>query len=213
MRPGGQPYDLPQGWVERCGEFIAEFPAKVDEYEDLLTENRIWKRRTVGIGVLPPETAIAYGVTGPMLRGSGVDWDLRKALPYEAYGEVEFDVPVFHNCDTYDRYLVRIEEMRQSARIIRQCLDRLPDGPIMAKRPRVLKAAAATEAYHAVEGPKGELGFYIVSDGSARPYRIKVRPPCFPIFSTFSRLMEGHTVSDVIATLGGLNIIAGELDR
>src|SRR5690606_22240686 len=109
MRPGGQPYDLPQGWVDRCGEFVADFPAKVAEYEDLLTENRIWKRRTVGVGVLPPETAIAYGVTGPMLRGSGIAWDLRKALPYEAYGEVEFNVPVFPNGDTYDRYLVRME--------------------------------------------------------------------------------------------------------
>ncbi len=213
MRPGGQPYDLPQGWVERCGEFIAEFPAKVDEYEDLLTENRIWKRRTVGIGVLPPETAIAYGVTGPMLRGSGVDWDLRKALPYEAYGEVEFDVPVFHNCDTSDRYLVRIEEMRQSARIIRQCLDRLPDGPIMAKRPRVLKAAAATEAYHAVEGPKGELGFYIVGDGSTNPYRCHVRPTSFMNLQALPEMSRGALISDLVALIGTVDIVLGEIDR
>jgi len=213
MRPGGQPYDLPQGWVERCGEFIAAFPAKVDEYEDLLTENRIWKRRTVGIGVLPPETAIAYGVTGPMLRGSGVDWDLRKALPYEAYDEVEFDVPVFHNCDTYDRYLVRIEEMRQSARIIRQCLDRLPDGPIMAKRPRVLKAAAATEAYHAVEGPKGELGFYIVGDGSTNPYRCHVRPTSFMNLQALPEMSRGALISDLVALIGTVDIVLGEIDR
>ena len=120
MRPGGQPYDLTVGWTERCAEFIGTFPEKIDEYEGLLTNNRIWKKRTVGIGVLPPEVALDYGVTGPMLRASGIDWDLRKVRPYEAYGEVEFDVPVYYNCDTYDRYLQRIDEMRECVKIIEQ---------------------------------------------------------------------------------------------
>src|SRR5512134_3233382 len=156
MRPGGLPHDLPVGWVDTCRAFVDAFPSKVDEYEGLLTENRIWKKRTIGVGVLAPETAIDYGVTGPMLRGSGVQWDLRKALPYEAYGEVEFEVPIGKNGDTYDRYLVRMEEMRQANRIIAQCLDKLPEGPIMAKRPRVLKAPKDGEVYHGIEGPKGE---------------------------------------------------------
>jgi NADH-quinone oxidoreductase subunit D len=127
--------DFTVGWTDRCREFTETFPSKVDEYEGLLTNNRIWKTRTVGVGILPPEMALDYGISGPMLRGSGIGWDLRKARPYEAYGDVQFDVPVRHNCDTYDRYLVRIEEMRQSARIILQCLDQMPEGPIMAKRP------------------------------------------------------------------------------
>src|SRR5215210_5123472 len=156
MRPGGLPHDLPVGWTDRCRKLMDDFPAKLDEYEELLTNNRIWKKRTVGIGVLPPDVAIDYGITGPMLRGSGIGWDMRKAMPYEAYGEVEFDVPVRHNGDTYDRYLVRMEEMRQSNRIIAQCLDKLPEGPIMAKRQRVLKAGKETEVYHGIEGPKGE---------------------------------------------------------
>ena len=126
--------------------------------------------------MLPPETALAYGVTGPMLRGSGIQWDLRKALPYEAYDQVEFDVPVFHNCDTYDRYLVRMEEMRQSVRILDQCLEKLPDGPIMRKRPRVLKAPKEGEVYHGIEGPKGEIGFYIVGDGKQRDARRRKSP-------------------------------------
>src|SRR5215203_946495 len=158
MRPGGLPHDLPVGWTEKCREFVADFPSKVDEYEGLLTENRIWKKRTVGVGVLDAETAIDYAVSGPLLRGSGIKWDLRKEMPYEAYGEVEFDVPVGKNGDTYDRYLVRMEEMRQANRIIIQCLDKLPEGPVMAKRPRVLKAGKDAEVYHGIEGPKGEIG-------------------------------------------------------
>ena len=155
MRPGGQPYDLPVGWTDRCRELVDLFPAAIDEYEGLLTDNRIWKKRTIGIGVLPPEMALDYGVTGPMLRGSGIQWDLRKAMPYEAYDQVEFDVPVFHNCDTYDRYLLRMEEMRQSVRILDQCLEKLPEGPIMGKRPRVLKAPKEGEVYHGDRGPEG----------------------------------------------------------
>src|SRR5262245_27426468 len=143
MRPGGLPFDLPVGWTDRCGQLMDDFPARLDEYEELLTNNRIWKKRTVGIGVLPPDVATDYGVTGPMLRGSGIRWDVRKALPYDGYDEIEFEVPTGQNGDTYDRYLVRMAEMRQSVRIIRQCLDKLPDGPIMAKRPRVLKIGRA----------------------------------------------------------------------
>jgi NADH-quinone oxidoreductase subunit D len=216
MRPGGQPYDLPQGWIERCREFVGEFPSKVDEYEGLLTENRIWKKRTVGVGVLPPEVAIDYGVTGPMLRGSGVAFDLRRALPYEAYGEVEFDVPTGANGDTYDRYLVRMEEMRQANRIVEQCLDWLaahPEGPLMAKRPRVMKAPKGGEAYHAIEGPKGEIGFYVVGDGTPNPYRCHVRPPSFINLQSLPELVKGHLVADLVAIIGTTDIVLGEVDR
>ncbi len=213
MRPGGQPFDLPVGWAGRCRDFIERFPAKVDEYEGLLTENRIWKKRTVGVGVLAPEVALEYGVTGPMLRGSGIAWDLRKASPYEAYGEVEFDVPVRTNGDTYDRYLVRMEEMRQAARIVGQCLDQLPEGPVMAKRPRVLKAPAGGEVYHAIEGPKGEIGFYLLGDGTPNPYRCRVRPPSLLNLQIVPELARGMLVADLVAIIGTTDIVLGEVDR
>jgi NADH-quinone oxidoreductase subunit D len=213
MRPGGQPYDLPHGWVERCREFVELFPPKVEEYEDLLTHNRIWKKRTVGVGVLSPEVAIDLGVAGPMARGSGVDFDLRRDCPYEAYDEVEFDVPTGENGDTYDRYLVRMEEMRQANRIIAQCLDQLPEGPIMAKRPRVLKAPKDGEAYHGIEGPKGEIGFYIVGDGTPQPWRCHVRPPSFINLQSLPYLAEGHLVADLVALIGTTDIVLGEVDR
>lgn len=213
MRPGGQPYDFPVGWVDRCREFVELFPGKVDEYESLLTENRIWKRRTVGVGVLSPEAALDYGVTGPMLRASGVGMDLRKDVPYEAYDEVEFDIAVRPNGDTYDRYLVRVEEMRQANRIVEQCLDQLPEGPIMAKRPRVLKAPKESEVYFAVEGPKGELGFYLVGDGTTQPWRCHVRPPSFMNLQSLPDLTEGHLISDLVALIGTTDIVLGEVDR
>jgi NADH-quinone oxidoreductase subunit D len=213
MRPGGQPYDLPHGWVERCRAFVEMFPAKVDEYEGLLTENRICKKRTVGVGVLDPATALDYGITGPMLRGSGIAFDLRKALPYEAYGEVEFDIPVGVNGDTYDRYLVRMEEMRQANRILGQCLAKLPEGPLMAKRPRVMKAPPAGEAYHAIEGPKGEIGFYLVGDGTPNPYRCHVRPPSFINLQVVPELARGNLVADLVAIIGTTDIVLGEVDR
>jgi NADH-quinone oxidoreductase subunit D len=213
MRPGGQPYDLPVGWTDRCRELVDLFPAAIDEYEGLLTENRIWKKRTVGVGVLTAEKALAYGVTGPMLRGSGVQWDLRKALPYEAYDEVDFEVPVFHNCDTYDRYLVRMEEMRQSTRILDQCLQQLPEGPIMGKRPRVLKAPKDSEVYHGIEGPKGEIGFYIVGDGKQQPYRCRVRPPSFYNLQVLPDMIEGLLLADLVAVIGTTDIVLGEIDR
>ncbi|HEV8582625.1 MAG TPA: NADH-quinone oxidoreductase subunit D [Thermoanaerobaculia bacterium] len=213
MRPGGMPHDLPVGWVEKCRAFVAAFPSKVDEYEGLLTENRIWKKRTIGVGVLDPETAIDYGVTGPMLRGSGVKWDLRKAMPYEAYAEVEFEVPIGKNGDTYDRYLVRMEEMRQANRIVDQCLDKLPEGPIMAKRPRVMKAGKDAEAYHGIEGPKGEIGFYIVGDGTPNPYRCHVRPPSFINLQSLPELTKGQLIADLVALIGTTDIVLGEVDR
>ncbi len=213
MRPGGQPFDLPVGWAERCREFIDGFPAMVEEYEGLLTENRIWKKRTVGVGVLDPELALHFGVTGPMLRASGVAWDLRKALPYEAYGEVDFDIPTRENGDTYDRYLVRMEEMRQSARIVRQCLEKLPEGPIMAKRPRVLKAPKESEAYFSIEGPKGEIGFYLVGDGTPNPYRCHVRAPSFINLQVLPELTRGQLLADLVALIGTTDIVLGEVDR
>ena len=213
MRPGGQPYDLPVGWTDRCAEFAATFPSQVDEYEGLLTNNRIWKKRTVGIGVLPPEVAIDYGISGPMLRGSGVNWDLRKARPYAAYDEVEFDVPLGVNCDTYDRYLVRIAEMRQSARILEQCLENLPSGAIMCKKPRVLKAPKESEVYFSIEGPKGEIGFYIVGDGTPNPWRCHVRAPSFITLQALPELVKGCLLADLVAIIGTTDIVLGEVDR
>ena len=213
MRPGGQPFDFPVGGTDKCAKFIDEFPARIEEYEGLLTNNRIWKKRTVDVGVLDPDVAMDYGVTGPMLRGSGIDWDLRKARPYEAYSEVEFDVPVFHNCDTYDRYLVRMEEMRQSVRILHQCLDKLPDGPIMAKKPRVLKGPKEVDVYHSIEGPKGEIGFYIVGDGTPNPYRCRVRPPSFYNLQVLPEMVKGALVADLMAVIGTTDIVLGEVDR
>lgn len=215
MRPGGLPFDLPAGWAEACRKLCDDFPAKIDEYEGLLTDNRIWKRRTVGVGVLSPEAALDWGVTGPMLRASGVDFDLRKARPYEAYGEVEFAVPTARNGDTYDRYLVRMAEMRESTKIVVQCLDRLPateGGPIMAKRPRVLKGPKG-EVYHGIEGPKGEIGFYIVGDGTPNPYRCHVRPPSFMNLQSLPDLANGHLVADLVALIGSTDIVLGEVDR
>jgi NADH-quinone oxidoreductase subunit D len=213
MRPGGLPHDLPVGWTDRCRTLMEDFPPRFDEYEELLTNNRIWKKRTVGIGVLPADVAIDYGVTGPMLRGSGVQWDLRKVMPYDAYAEVEFEVPTGQNGDTYDRYIVRMAEMRQSVRIVLQCLDKLPDGPVMAKRPRVLKAPKEAEVYHGIEGPKGEIGFYIVGDGTPNPYRCHVRPPSFINLQSLPELCKGGLIADLVALIGTTDIVLGEVDR
>lgn len=213
MRPGGQPYDLPVGWTDRCAEFVGTFNEKIDEYEGLLTNNRIWKKRTVGVGVLPPEVALDYGVTGPMLRASGIDWDLRKARPYEAYGEVDFDVPIYYNCDTYDRYLQRMDEMRECVKILEQCLDKLPEGPIMAKKLRVLKAPKECEAYHSIEGPKGEIGFYIVGNGKPNPFRCRVRAPSLMNLQVIPELAKGQLLADLVAIIGTADIVLGEIDR
>ena len=212
MRVGGQPFDFPDGWGERCRSFVDELPAKIADWERLLTNNRIWKLRTIGIGVISAADAIEWGLTGPPLRGSGVRWDIRKVFPYDRYDEVEFDIPIGAAGDTYDRYLVRMEEMRQSVRIVQQCLERLPDGPVMAKVPKVIKPPKG-EVYFSVEGPKGELGFYAVSDGSTNPYRLHVRPACFINLQALPELVRGHLVADMIAVIGTLDIVLGEIDR
>jgi len=220
-------------------DFTERFPNCVDEYETLLTDNRIWKQRTVNIGVVAPERALALGFSGPMLRGSGVEWDLRKKQPYEVYDRVEFDVPVGVNGDCYDRYLVRLEEMRQSNRIIRQCIDwlRANPGPVITDNHKVAPptrlemksnmeelihhfklftegfCAPAGETYAAVEHPKGEFGIYLVSDGANKPYRMKIRSAGFSHLSSLSEMAKGHMLADVVAIIGTLDIVFGEIDR
>ena len=220
-------------------DFTNRFPKYVDEYETLLTDNRIWKQRTVGIGVVTPERAKALGFTGPMLRGSGVEWDLRKKQPYEVYDRVDFDIPVGVNGDCYDRYLVRIEEMRQSNGIIKQCIDWLRNnpGPVMiddhkiAPPPRVDMKQNMEELIHhfklftegmhippgecyaAVEAPKGEFGIYLISDGGNKPYRLKIRAPGFPHLAALDEMVRGHMIADVVAIIGTQDIVFGEIDR
>jgi len=220
-------------------DFTERFPKCVDDYETLLTENRIWKQRTVGIGVVSPERAKALGFTGPMLRGSGVEWDLRKKQPYEVYDRMEFDIPVGVNGDCYDRYLVRIEEMRQSNRIIKQCVDwlRKNPGPVMTDSYKVAPPSRVGmktnmedlihhfklftegmhvpegEAYAAIEHPKGEFGIYLVSDGANKPYRMKIRSPNFTHLSAMDELARGHMIADVVAIIGTMEIVFGEIDR
>ena len=215
MRIGGLPVDLTPGWVEKTQAFFETLEAKIDEYEDLLTENRIWKERTVGIGVLAADRCVAWGVTGPVLRAAGVAWDVRRALPYECYPELEFDIPVGKNADTYDRYLVRVAELRQSRRIALQCCDWLaknPEGEIRGKVPRVIKPAAGM-AYASVEAPKGELGFFLVSSGANKPYRLHVRAPSFVNLQSLPEMIRGHLVSDLVAVIGTYDIVLGEVDR
>lgn len=213
MRVGGLPVDLPPGWEKKVREFCALLETKLPEYEDLLTHNRIWLARTKQVGVITGPDAIAIGLSGPPLRASGVPRDVRKDEPYAAYDEFEFDIPLGGAGDTYDRYLVRLEEFRQSVRIIRQAVDGLPEGPIMGKVPRVIKPPAG-ETYHAIEAPKGELGFFIVSDGkTSSPYRFRVRPPSFCNLQALRQLIRGHLVADVVALIGTIDIVLGEVDR
>ena len=263
-RPGGVARDLPDAmpkyrespWrkgaeLKRVNEwregsmldfldaFTDDFPRRVDEYETLLTDNRIWKQRTVGIGVVPVEKALAWGMTGPMLRGSGLAWDLRKKQPYAAYDKVDFDIPVGVQGDCYDRYLVRIEEMRQSNRIIKQCVKwlRANPGPVMVRNFKVAPphraemkddmealihhfklftegySVPAGEAYAAVEAPKGEFGAYIVSDGANKPFRLKLRAPGFAHLSSMDAIVRGHMLPDVVAMIGTYDIVFGEIDR
>ena len=213
MRIGGLPLDLPPGWDRRVREFCALLLPKVDEYEQLLTHNRIWRERTRNVGIISAADAIAIGLSGPPLRGSGVPRDIRKHEPYAAYSEFEFDVPLGMTGDTYDRYLIRIEEFRQSVRILNQALDGLPEGPIMAKVPRLIKPPAG-ETYHAIESPKGELGYFIAADGKSNaPYRFRVRPPSFCNLQALPQLVKGHLVADVVALIGSIDIVLGEVDR
>ncbi|MDA8098460.1 MAG: NADH dehydrogenase (quinone) subunit D [Nitrospiraceae bacterium] len=237
VRIGGVRNDLPRDFFDKCREFTELFPKRLEDYDTLIKQNRIWLKRTKGIGVFTAEEAVNYGLTGGTLRGSGVNYDLRKVEPYAAYDKVEFDVPLGSEGDVYDRYLVRIEEMRQSNRIIRQCLDMMQPGPITTDDPRyaipekvqvmqnmqnlahqfVLMSKWVPmpkgEVYVATEAPKGELGFYIVSDGSGRPYRIKIRAPSYVHIGALPKMVTGHMVADVIACIGTIDIVLGECDR
>jgi len=219
--------------------FMERFPSRVDDYETLLTDNRIWKQRTVGIGVVSPERAVQLGFSGPMLRGSGVEWDLRKKQPYEVYERMDFDIPVGVNGDCYDRYLVRIEEMRQSTRIVKQCVDwlRANPGPVMLDDHKITPPSredmkedmealihhfklftegyctAPGEVYAAIEHPKGEFGCYLISDGANKPYRVKIRAPGFAHLAAMNEIAQGHMLADVVAIIGTLDIVFGEIDR
>jgi NADH-quinone oxidoreductase subunit D len=212
MRIGGVAEDLPSGFVEDCKAFIKDFRPKLDEYDTLLTYNPIFEDRTRGIGVLPAEMALNYGVTGPILRASGVPYDLRKDEPYSVYGRFGFDVPVGGNGDCWDRYFVRMREMRESCRIIEQALDGLPPGPHRAKTPKTLKPRKG-EIYVEVENPRGQLGYYLVSDGGTSPYRLHIRGPSFVNLQVLPRLLKGLKIGDVIAILGSVDIVLGEVDR
>ncbi|MFI5182187.1 MAG: NADH-quinone oxidoreductase subunit D [Thermoanaerobaculia bacterium] len=215
MRIGGLLEDLPPGWIERVRAFAEVFDRNVDEYEDLLTENRIWMQRTIGIGILTAEQCVEWGVTGPPLRGAGMKWDIRRAIPYECYADLDFEIPTYPNADTYDRYLVRVAELRQSRRIVLQCCDWLaknPTGEIRGKVPRVIKPVVG-DVYAAVEAPKGELGFYLVSNGSNKPYRLRVRPPSFINLQALPEMAKGHLVADLVAIIGTIDIVLGEVDR
>ena len=220
-------------------DFTSRFPGHVDEYETLLTDNRIWKQRTVGIGVVSPERALSLGLTGPMLRGSGFAWDLRKKQPYEVYDRLDFDIPVGANGDSYDRYLVRIEELRQSNRIIKQCIDwlRKNPGPVIAQDTKIAPPSRegmkqdmealihhfklftegfhvpAGEAYAEVEHPKGEFGIYMISDGANKPYRLKIRAPGFAHLAALDEMTRGHMIADLVAIIGTQDIVFGEIDR
>jgi NADH-quinone oxidoreductase subunit D len=211
-RVGGMPNDAYDDFASDVRRFVNNFPKRIDEYETVLSENRIWLGRTVGIGVISGEEAIAIGLSGPALRGSGVAWDIRKSRPYAAYADMDFEIPLGENGDTYDRYLVRMEEMRQSRRIIQQVIDKMPDGPVNAKVPKLIKPPVG-DYYHSIEGPKGEIGCYLVSDGTQQPWRVRVRPPCFINLQSLRQLCIGHLVADVVAIIGTLDIVLGEIDR
>lgn len=212
FRIGGLQYEIYDQFEQQCRSFCDRFLPKVDEFEELLTSNRIWVDRLTDVGILNAEDCKRYGVTGPVLRAAGVKWDLRRAQPYSGYDQYEFDVPTQDTGDTYARYTVRMEEMRQSVRIIRQAVDRIPDGPIMAKVPKVMKPPAG-EAYVSIESPKGELGYYVVSDGSLNPYRVRVRPPSFVNLQALDKMVKGALVADVVAIIGTIDIVLGEVDR
>ena len=212
FRIGGLQYDLHETFDAETRAFLEMFQHRLDEYEALLTKNPIWVERLRGVGILTAEDCKSFSVSGPIIRASGVDWDLRKAQPYSGYERFDFDIPVLHGADSYDRYLVRIEEMRQSVRIIRQALDKIPGGAIMAKVPKVLKPPPG-EVYVSTEAPKGELGYYIVSDGSLHPYRLRVRPPSFMNLASLEKMAIGAMVADVVAIIGTIDIVLGEVDR
>jgi NADH-quinone oxidoreductase subunit D len=237
FRPGGVHQDTPQALLDDIAAFCETFPKFIDDTDNILTENRIFRQRTVDIGRVSTEDAMAWGFTGPMLRASMVPWDLRKAQPYDAYADMDFDIPVGKTGDCFDRYLVRLEEMRQSVRIVKQCLAKMPSGPVMVddnkisppRRGEMKRSMEAlihhfklyTEGYHvpagevyvATEAPKGEFGVYLVSDGSNKPYRCKIRAPGFAHLEALDFMSRGHMLADVVAIIGSLDIVFGEIDR
>jgi NADH-quinone oxidoreductase subunit D len=237
FRVGGVHQDMPAGLPEDILAWADKFPAVLDDVENLLTDNRIFKQRTVDIGIVSAEDALDWGFTGPMLRGSGVPWDLRRAQPYDVYERMEFDIPVGKNGDSYDRYLVRMEEMRQSLAIIRQCLAELPSGPVLTNDRKFVPPSRGdmkrsmealihhfklyTEGYHvpagetytAVEAPKGEFGVYLIADGTNSPYRCKIRAPGFAHLQAMDYVCKGHMLADSVAVLGSMDIVFGEIDR
>jgi NADH-quinone oxidoreductase subunit D len=236
-RVGGMAADIPDGWIAGLRAFLANFPKTIDEVDRMLTRNAIWVGRTIGLGVMTADEATNYGLSGPMLRASGVAYDVRKDFPYLGYETYDFDVPVGTNGDVYDRFLVRMEELRQSVRILTQAIERLPDGPVNIDDARVIlppKGKATSEmesmihhfkqvmegprppigeAYVAVESPKGEKGYYLVSDGTAKPVRFRIRPPSFVNLSAIPKMVVGHLLSDVIAINASIDIVMGEIDR
>lgn len=237
IRPGGVAQDLPAGLLEDLEKFINKFPKYIDDTETLLTNNRIFKQRTVDIGVVTKEQALDWGFTGPMLRGSGVPWDLRKSQPYEVYDKMDFDIPIGKNGDCYDRYLVRVLEMRESIKIIKQCIKEMPKGPVKTLDRKIAPPPRAemkhsmealihhfklyTEGYHvpegevyaAVEAPKGEFGVYLVSDGTNKPYRCRIRAPGFAHLQGLDFMSKGHMLADIVTIIGSLDIVFGEIDR
>jgi len=212
FRIGGTQYETYDGFEQEVNNFVKFVTPKIVEYEELLTTNRIWVERTKGVGILSGPDCKDLGVTGPVLRASGVKWDLRKAQPYSMYEKFDFEIPTGENGDTYDRYIVRIAEMRQSLRIIDQAVNSIPAGPIMAKVPKIMKPPVG-EVYVSIEAPKGELGYFVVSDGSTQPYRVRVRPPSFVNLQALDKMVRGSLVADVVAVIGTLDIVLGEVDR
>jgi NADH-quinone oxidoreductase subunit D len=237
IRPGGVAADVPEGLIEDIAKFIEQFPKYIDDVDELLTENRIWKQRTVGISEISIKQALDWGFSGPMLRAAGLAWDLRKSQPYEIYDQLDFDIPIGQNGDCYDRYLVRMAEIRQSVSLVKQCIEKMPGGPIKTEdrkispppRAEMKKSMEALihhfklysegyhvpkgEAYTAVEAPKGEFGVYIVSDGTNRPYRCRIRAPGFAHLQALDFMAKGHMLADVAAIIGSLDIVFGEIDR
>ena len=237
FRIGGLALEPPLGWLKQVEKFVKAFPGHLEEYENLLTKNPIWMRRTVGIGKLTADEAIAWGLSGPSLRGSGVDWDIRKKEPYSSYDKFDFKVPTRPEGDVYARYLVRLEEMRQSLRIVQQAMEGLPEGPIKTNAPHIvlpdresMKTSIEAliyhfkivtegfhppvgEVYQAIEAPRGELGFYMVSDGSPKPFRCHVRAPSFANLQALPKMIEGRLIADVVACIGTIDIVLGEVDR